>query len=191
MKLIDNEQKLGKKISNIYLSSIVSITAIILAIICMFLQLKSPTFAYINTQNLIQQYNGFKEAQDKLKETNREIQSKSDTLWAEFQRSLMDYEKEKSSLSIKKQKETETELFERRSKAEQYQQNIRLKLQEEEAKISQEVLNVINSYIQEYGKQNKYTIIFATIGGNIVYGSDAIDITSDIVEGLNERYYKK
>jgi len=51
------------------------------------------------------------------------------------------------------------------------------------------VAEKINVYVSEYGKKHGYDMILGTgQGGSILYGHDGIDITQEIVDGLNERY---
>ena len=45
----------------------------------------------------------------------------------------------------------------------------------------------INNYIQEYNSEKKYDFILTKIGGNMLYANDALNITDDIVKGLNAK----
>lgn len=55
--------------------------------------------------------------------------------------------------------------------------------------VSQQVWNRLNSYIKEYGEQNKYSIILGTQGnGNIMYGNPTNEITEDFIEYANKKY---
>ena len=73
-----------------------------------------------------------------------------------------------------------------------YQEAIQKKIQEEDKKVTQTVINDINDYIKEYGKNHGYKIIFgASGGGNIMYADESTDLTEEILKGLNEEYVKK
>jgi outer membrane protein len=51
------------------------------------------------------------------------------------------------------------------------------------------VYQKINVYLDEYGKSHHYDLILGTVqGGSILYGSSGVDITDDIIKGLNKRY---
>ena len=52
---------------------------------------------------------------------------------------------------------------------------------------SNEVTQSIISYIQEYNSEKKYDFILTKIGGNMLYANDALNITDDIVKGLNAK----
>ena len=73
-----------------------------------------------------------------------------------------------------------------------YQQAIQNQIQEEDKKSTQTVINDINDYVKEYGKKNKYKIIFgASGGGNIMYADEATDLTQKILDGLNAEFEGK
>lgn len=58
--------------------------------------------------------------------------------------------------------------------------------------VSQQVWSRINSYMQEYGVQNNYTIIMGTQGnGNIMYAQKELDITDNFIEFANQKYEGK
>jgi outer membrane protein len=47
----------------------------------------------------------------------------------------------------------------------------------------------VNEYVKRYGEKNGYTIILAnTQIGNIAYAEDRIDITDEVLKGLNSEY---
>lgn len=53
---------------------------------------------------------------------------------------------------------------------------------------SNEVTQSITSYIQEYNSDAKYDFILTKMGGNMLYANEALDITKEVVEGLNTKY---
>ena len=48
----------------------------------------------------------------------------------------------------------------------------------------------INAYISDYNKVHKYNIILSRIGDNILYIDNAMNVTQDIIDGLNARHEK-
>ena len=51
----------------------------------------------------------------------------------------------------------------------------------------------INAYVRDYNKVHGYNIILSRLGDNILYIDNAMNITQEIIEGLNARHkaYKK
>lgn len=66
-----------------------------------------------------------------------------------------------------------------------------MQLESENMARSKELRDSINSYILEHNQTKGYDFILTKIGDNILYANSALDITMEIVEGLNKRYNKK
>ena len=65
------------------------------------------------------------------------------------------------------------------------------KLAAEQQQMNAQLFDSISSFITEYNTPEKYQVILGhSIGGSMLYGSDQLDITSNIVSGLNNRYGK-
>ena len=52
-------------------------------------------------------------------------------------------------------------------------------------------MSQINSFVKQYAEQEGYDIILGTTqSGSLLYANNALDITEEIVEALNQ-YYKQ
>ena len=70
------------------------------------------------------------------------------------------------------------------------QENLRLELAEEEQVMLRQVLHSITAFLQELQSEYKYQFVFGTtaIGGNVLYADKNLDITRQVIRGLNEKY---
>jgi outer membrane protein len=65
-------------------------------------------------------------------------------------------------------------------------------LAEEEQVMNRQVLEYITTYLDSVkGEYNYQYILGKSFGGQILYADDALDITADIVAGLNKRYQEE
>lgn len=54
------------------------------------------------------------------------------------------------------------------------------------------VMGRINQYVEEFGKEKKYSLILGANGqGSIMYAEDSKDITAEVIAYLNSRYNDK
>jgi outer membrane protein len=149
----------------------------------------SRKIAYVRSADVVYGYFGMKEAQQDLKAKTDNWQANIDTLQKDYQASVSRYSAEVMKLQPK-----EKEAFEDRLKKEQknllgYSQAINAKAKSEDEKMTQGVLNQINSYVEAYGKTHNYEIILGTtLSGSILYGDNTIDITKEVLDGLNRDY---
>ena len=66
-----------------------------------------------------------------------------------------------------------------------------MQLESENMARNKELRDSINNYILEHNQTKGYDFILTKIGDNILYANSALDITMEVVEGLNKRYNKK
>ena len=71
-------------------------------------------------------------------------------------------------------------------------QNLQEKLsnqyEQEQQKYNNEMRDSIRSFLNEYNKTHNYSFIISKAGDNLLYAEKSLDITSDVVNGLNKRY---
>lgn len=71
----------------------------------------------------------------------------------------------------------------------QYREAIQRQAQQENQRLTKVVIEEINAYLKQYGKEKGYTFILgATESGNIVYATEGTDITEEVLKGLNAQY---
>ncbi|WP_139926240.1 OmpH family outer membrane protein [Hymenobacter sp. DG01] len=74
----------------------------------------------------------------------------------------------------------------------QYREALQQQAAAEQQKLDKEVLDEVNAYIKQYGKEKGYDFILgATDNGNIVYAAEGTDVTEEVLKGLNEQYAKQ
>ena len=72
--------------------------------------------------------------------------------------------------------------------AQKQELSVKQKAAEEDAKWQKQLLDSINSYVIDYNKEKKYDAILLKAAG--VYFNPSLEITDDIIKGLNDRYNK-
>jgi outer membrane protein len=70
------------------------------------------------------------------------------------------------------------------------QARLTAEFQNETAKFNEALHDSIQHFINIYNKDKKYTMILSKSGDNILYANKGIDITDEIVKGLNKTYKK-
>ena len=70
-----------------------------------------------------------------------------------------------------------------------YQETLTQTLVQEEAKISNELYDKVADYLRDYGISNNYQLVLTyQKGSGVLYANDSLNITQQIVEGLNQAY---
>jgi outer membrane protein len=157
-----------------------------------FDQTSKKTLAYVRSQDLVYAFDGMKEMQLKFQEKSKMWEADIDTLKSEYQRSLGQYKEVVNQLSAEEKAVRENLLYTQKNNLIQYSERISLQSKEEEDQMLEGVLNQVNSFVEEYGKEHNYSLILGTtLSGSILYGEEGIDITQELITEINNNYHGK
>jgi len=145
--------------------------------------------ASVDAVKLITQYAGIDELKRSSQERRKLLQANVDTLKMELRWSLQEYQKIKSTSSKKELAELEGDIRTRQENLLTYEQAIAAQIKKGDEELATELTNRVSGYIKKYGEQNGYTIILAASNsGNVAYAEDKVDITEQVLAGLNKEY---
>ncbi|MDR2065939.1 MAG: OmpH family outer membrane protein [Prevotellaceae bacterium] len=101
-------------------------------------------------------------------------------------------EKNEKGLITRSQAEQEQRrLIQRQQRLEEEQNKIRNELAEKEVVLLNQIQNAILVYVKKYNEEKGYSMIISTSGNStVLYGNPGLDITGDIIKGINEEYIK-
>jgi outer membrane protein len=159
------------------------------------LDISSNSIVYINIDTVVSNYDLYFD----LKQT---FEKKYKTSEAELASKEKAYKKEVEDYQYKVQRglvtrsdaqKLEQQLLGQQQNLLKLQDNLRLELAEEEQVMLRQVLNSIMVYLGELQSKYKYQFVFGTttIGGNVLYADKRLDITHEVIRGLNEKYKQK
>ena len=146
--------------------------------------------AYVDYDSLLTNY---KFAQDVQKELIRKEMSINNTIEGErksLQEEAAEFEKKVQNNVFATQERAKAEydkIMQKDQDLLQRGQKMIAELEEYRNTKYTELTQKINGYIQEYNAEAKYDFILTRVGGNMLYANDALDITKDIVNGLNAK----
>ena len=196
------------KQSNLIFNVIIAIAVVVLYILHFTSSSTSPVFAgasdsthvvdataqtvYVNGDSLLENYEYFKKAkkdfETKTALTENEITAKRTTLEREF----ANYQQTGASLSTDQRAKIEEVLMRKEQELRAFSENAAAKLQEEQVKFNEKLFDKVSDYLKSHTKGKSYKIVMNyTKGTGILYASDSLDITTEVLKGLNEQYRKE
>lgn len=144
---------------------------------------------YVDSAKLLDNYKGMQHARAVYQQKAATWKANVDTLTVALQKQIFHYEKSNASLSAGERKLTQELIRTKQKQLYDYQQATDTQAQQEDAKMTSEVVALVNTYIRKYGQDHGYKIILAaTQYGNLAYAEDQLDITNEVLEGLNTEY---
>ncbi len=176
-------------IKNIFGNSIFQSILVSILLILIFHFFFATKVVYVRSEVLISGYTGTKESYALFENERKELESNIDTMKYEYQRQVENYTTAKEKLSNEQIKKSEAYLDNQRNNLIQYTDVINEKVKEKEKKLTQDLFNQINSFIEQYSKRKGYDIVIGTTNsGNLLYGVEGLDITDNLLVELNKNY---
>jgi outer membrane protein len=173
------------KYLNIFLVVIV-VTAVSVSV---WAKLSIPKISFVRIGKIVEDYRGMKEARIIYQKKAEGWENNFDTLKTDYERTLKKYNEDLTKLNKEDRKIREEYLRRLETNLREYSISLQNKAKEEDGKLTQGVLNQINSFVEEYGEKHGYNVVFGTTGnGNILYGKDSDDITETVIKELNDSY---
>ncbi|MEI6122478.1 MAG: OmpH family outer membrane protein [Bacteroidota bacterium] len=149
------------------------------------------TFAFVNTDSLMAHYDFVLDVQVDLAKYEKILQNQYTATVTAFQKEYDDYIKRATAglLTLDQQKKTEETLGKKQQSIGELEGKLAAQLQEEKLKRNMEVHDSIVNHIARYNKTKNYTFIFEqSYGGGLLFAHSGLDITPEILKGLNEEY---
>lgn len=144
---------------------------------------------FVRSQDLIYQYTGMLDAMKKFENEEKEWNSNLDTLKADYERSVIQYEQIKPSLNASQLVQQEQLLQYQYNNCLRYAQEMETGLQEKEAEILEGVFNQVNAFSEDFAIENELDLLVTTgSSGNVLYGSEQLDYTEDLLTYINTKY---
>jgi len=147
------------------------------------------SIAYVNSDSLLKNYDFFKELEKQLIEKrdklNVEYQNRAEGL----QREIANFQSTAGNMTISQARAVEEDLRKKQQNLMMYQEQLGQQLMQEEAKMNTELYDKVSDYLQSFGlNKNLQIVLTYTKGSGVLYANEDLDITDQILAGLNEAY---
>ena len=143
--------------------------------------------AYIDTDTLLAKYQYAIDLEQQLKDYTEQQRRYGQQQVEAFQKDYNNYLQNGSTMTLTQQQNKEAELKQRAEKMQTLEQELMAKVAEKQATETSKVMNAIYAFVREYNAANQQFDIILTKQATL-YINNGMDITDEIVEGLNEEY---
>lgn len=154
----------------------------------------SNTIAYIEIDTLMNQYQFCKDntllITKKSESYKRQLNNKSQAL----QRAAADFQQKIQQGKFSSQQQAEqaqAALQKMQLDLQKLQEKLSAQFDKEQQQYNNQLRDSIRNFLKEYNKDKRYSMIISKAGDNILMADPTLDITKDVVNGLNKRYKKK
>lgn len=147
--------------------------------------------AYVNIDSVLSRMNMFTDIQAELSTKQKQLESSFASRYKTFEQSVSRFQNEvnKGLLTRSEMQEKEQQLNSERVNLESVQNEYMAQMQEQGLVGNRKVIDYIMEYLKEYNKDKRFQYIFSfSFGSNLLYVNEELDITNEVVEGINKKY---
>ena len=145
--------------------------------------------AYIDTSELIEKYEKFKDEDDKFKVKSQEVGRPLEAKVKAFQNEAQSFQQNAQAKGPQWAQQKGAELQQREQQLGVEQNALLQQLQQEGAVLKDTLISEVKQFIKTYGKKKGYDYVYGTgDAATILYAKDQYDITKDVLKELNDSY---
>ncbi len=163
------------------------VVVLVLASLTIYTFVTKPRIAYVESNFLMQHYDGVKDLNENLKRDFSQETFYVDSLKKTYQElmneeNVQDYNSQENNKKLEFLKKLNGEINYRESL-------LNKEINDKRMQYMQGIVDQMNKVVKEYASSKGYDLILgSTDYGNIVYSNEKYDITEEVLAALNEKY---
>jgi outer membrane protein len=146
---------------------------------------------YVNSDSLLDKYEYYKSKKAEFTATREKIKAELKSEGEKLQNDIQKYQQEGASMTEAQRGQKEEELGMRQQQLMQKKEDLISKLDEQQDKSIEELYTRLNEYLKKNKIKNCNYVLGFQKGGGILYANDSLNITKQVVEGLNKEYIEE
>ena len=147
---------------------------------------------YINTDSLLNNYNFSRDLNEKFLKKQEDSRTDFNFKAQKLEKEAMEFQRKLQNngfLSRQRAEEAQQKLIAKQQNLQQLDRELSAQLMGEQNENSKRLFDSVTNYLKEYNSTHNYSLILSTTkGGNVLLSQDGLDITKEILDGLNARY---
>lgn len=147
---------------------------------------------YFEMDSIEQHYSFIKEVREQLKRQEENITSELEGTKRSYMGRIQQLQAKAPTMSQQEGEAAQAEINQMQMNLQQKEAKLAQNLQEKQFKMMQEINTKITEFLKGYNEEKKFAYIISHQPGDFIYFTDStLNITADVIKGLNEAYKKK
>jgi outer membrane protein len=145
--------------------------------------------AYVNQDTVLKYYEFVKMNTDKLQAKATSLGQQLNNRQQSLQREVQSYRTNVNSMTIGQAQAIEQDLQQKGQNLQMFEQQLAQEMEEERERINTELYTKITGFLKTYSKDKGIEVILKLDrGSDLLYGGNSLDISQDVVKGLNDAW---
>jgi outer membrane protein len=145
---------------------------------------------YINSDSLLSKYEYFKDARSRFQSKTQKAEKDLQARASAFEKEVQQYQRTGGSMTVEQRASTEQRLAQKQQQLQQQSQTTGNQLANEESEEMKKIYDRVEAYLQKLSQDKGYKMVLTYSRGQsaILYGDSTLDITEEVLQGLNQEY---
>ena len=154
---------------------------------------KVEKIVYVNSDSLSEKFVYFKDIRDRLEAKAKKAQNDLQSKGQAFQREVAEAEQKVATMSASERQAVQERLASKQQELAQLNQNASNSLAQDENTEINAVYTTISDYLKKHAEEKgyQYVLTYSKTNPSVIYADSKLDITKEVVEGLNKEYTNK
>lgn len=151
------------------------------------------SIAWVNMDSILNKYDMYFDIQKELEKKGRNMEIDMTNRTRAFEKEMIDFQDkvQKGLVTRSVAQQMQQDLAAKEQELYVFRDELRMKFAEEEQVMLRRIQHSINDFTKMYNQDKGYEVILSgSFGGPLLYGHPSIDITKEVIEGLNKEYQK-
>lgn len=145
------------------------------------------SLVYVNSDTLLEKYNYYQGIKKQLEKNQKQAETQIQNKAEQLQKEIEAYQQRGATMSESERMKEEERLGRKQEEAVNFRKQLLEKLSDEEESYQDSLHNKLISFLKEYNKTHNYKFILGyQKGSGILLADDSLDITSQVIEGINK-----
>ncbi len=145
--------------------------------------------AFINADTVLKYYDFFKESREKLEAKGQKMDTDFRNRAQGLQREITNYQNTVANLTIGQARALEEDLTKKQQNLRVYQESLAQELSVDEGKLNQDLYLRVTSFLKDYSAENNvHAVLKFDVSSDLLFANENMDITQEVIDGLNGLY---
>ncbi|MGD8319822.1 MAG: OmpH family outer membrane protein [Gemmatimonadota bacterium] len=140
--------------------------------------------AYINSQEILANAPGAKEAQDAFDKDMASYNQEAQQLQEEIQRMQQQLQQQELTLSPEAKRNRQQQIQQKAQEAQQRMQELDQQAQKRRSELIQPVMDKVTAVIEKMREEGNYSLILDVAAGSIISADPSLDLTQEVIRRL-------
>ena len=153
----------------------------------------TSSVAVVDIDTLADKCNYCKDGQKALEAKKNALTKQFNAKTKSLQNAVINFQKKAQAGQFTSQQEAQKQqaaLQKQQQDLQVFQERIERELAKAQQEYQDKLRKDLNTFLKEYNKDGRFKVIISKSGDNVLYTDPSVDITNDVIEGLNKSYKK-